>query len=60
MSLKTIPAAPTITTSISAVKNYVFPKLRDVIKDADPQAFTIVTSAQEIYGEGYTEHGGEG
>lgn len=47
------------TVIMCAVKNYVFPRLRDVIKDADPQAFTIVTSAQEIYGEGYKEHGGE-
>lgn len=47
------------TVIMCAVKNYLFPKLRDVIKDADPRAFTIVTSAQEIYGEGYKEHGEE-
>lgn len=42
-----------------AVKNVMFPRLRDVIKEVDPQAFTIVTNAQEIYGEGYKPHGGE-
>ncbi len=47
------------TIILCAVKNYLFPKLRDIIKDNDPQAFTIVTSAQEIYGEGYKQHGGE-
>lgn len=47
------------TVIMCAVKNYLFPKLRDVIKDADANAFTIVTSAQEIYGEGYKEHGGD-
>lgn len=47
------------TVVMCAVKNYLFPKLRDVIKDTDPRAFTIVTSAQEIYGEGYKEHGEE-
>ena len=35
------------------VKNYLYPRLRDIIKTEDPQAFTIVSSAQEIYGEGY-------
>ncbi|MCM1440969.1 MAG: YitT family protein [Roseburia sp.] len=41
------------TVILCAVKNIMFPKLKDVIKEVDPQAFTIVTSAQEIYGEGY-------
>lgn len=36
-----------------AVKNILFPKLRDIVKEVDPEAFTIVTSAKEIYGEGY-------
>lgn len=40
-----------------AVKNLLYPKLRDLIKQYDPRAFTIVTSAKEIYGEGYKAHG---
>lgn len=39
-----------------AVKNTMFPKLRDIIKETDPKAFTIVSSATEIYGEGYKDH----
>lgn len=39
-----------------AVKNTMFPKLRDIIKEIDPEAFTIVSSATEIYGEGYKNH----
>jgi len=44
---------------LCAVKNILFPKLRDVIRETDPRAFTIVTSAQEIYGEGYKDNGEE-
>ena len=47
------------TIIMCAVKNVMFPRLRDIIKDVDPNAFTIVTNAQEIYGEGYKPHGGE-
>lgn len=36
-----------------AIKNYAYPKLRDVVKQHDTGAFTIVSSAMEIYGEGY-------
>ena len=39
-----------------AIKSFLYPKLRDVISASDPQAFTIVTSAKEIYGEGYKDH----
>lgn len=39
-----------------ATKSFLYPKLRDVVHSADPQAFTIVTSAKEIYGEGYKNH----
>jgi len=42
-----------------AVKNFMYPRLRDVVKDIDPKAFMIVTSAKEIYGEGYKDHGDE-
>ena len=33
-----------------AVKKHSYPKLKDVIKDEDPQAFIIVSDATEIYG----------
>lgn len=42
-----------------AVKNTMFPRLLDIIKEVDPQAFTIVSSATEIYGEGYKNHDDE-
>lgn len=29
------------------------PKIEEVVKEEDPRAFTIITSATEIYGEGY-------
>lgn len=42
-----------------AIKNYLFPKLNDVVREIDPHAFTIVTSALEIYGEGYKNRSDE-
>jgi uncharacterized membrane-anchored protein YitT (DUF2179 family) len=36
-----------------AVKNIFYPKLRDAVRETDPNAFIIVSSAKEIYGEGY-------
>lgn len=39
-----------------AIKKMQYPKLRDFIHEIDPRAFTIVTSAKEIYGEGYKDH----
>ena len=39
-----------------AIKKMQYPKLCDFIHEIDPRAFTIVTSAKEIYGEGYKEH----
>ena len=39
-----------------ATKNFLYPKLRDIVHEVDSRAFTIVTSAKEIYGEGYKEH----
>ncbi len=38
-----------------AIKNFLYPKLRDIVHDIDPKAFTIVSSAKEVYGEGYKE-----
>lgn len=39
-----------------AVKKQMAPKTEDVVKEEDPQAFMIVTSATEIYGEGYKSY----
>lgn len=39
-----------------AAKNYLYPRLRDIVKEVDPGAFMIVSSAKEIYGEGYKDH----
>ena len=39
-----------------AVKNILYPKLRDIVHEIDPHAFTIVNSAKEIYGEGYKDN----
>jgi uncharacterized membrane-anchored protein YitT (DUF2179 family) len=35
------------------VKPFLYPKLRDVVYEEDKKAFLIVSSAKEIYGEGY-------
>jgi len=35
------------------VKPYLYPRLRDVVKEEDKNAFMIVSSAKEIYGQGY-------
>ncbi len=39
-----------------AVKKHLFPKLKDIVTEEDPTAFLIVSSASEIYGEGYKDH----
>lgn len=35
------------------VKKHLSPKLEEIVRQEDPKAFTIITSATEIYGEGY-------
>ncbi len=42
-----------------AVKSFLYPRLRDIVKKVDPKAFMIVSSAKEIYGEGYKPHDGD-
>lgn len=39
-----------------AVKKPMAPKTEDVVREEDPQSFMIVTSATEIYGEGYKSY----
>lgn len=38
---------------LTAVKKHMAPKTEEVVRQEDPLAFMIVTSAMEIYGEGY-------
>lgn len=38
---------------LCVVKKPLFPKAEEIVRQEDPQAFMIVTSATEIYGEGY-------
>ena len=37
------------------VKKQLAPRVEDIIQDEDPAAFMIITSANEIYGEGYKD-----
>ncbi len=36
-----------------ASKNKIFPFVKQIVREEDPQAFMIVSSAKEIYGEGF-------
>lgn len=38
---------------LCVVKKHLSPKLEEIVRQEDPKAFTIITSATEIYGEGY-------
>ena len=38
---------------LCAVKPMTFPRVRDIVKSRDPDAFMIITNAAEIFGEGY-------
>lgn len=38
---------------VCVVKPFLYPRLRDVVHEEDKHAFMIVSSAKEIYGEGY-------
>jgi len=37
------------------LKKQTAPRLEDIVKEEDPAAFLIITSANEIYGEGYKD-----
>ena len=41
------------------VKSFMCPRLRDVIKEEDKNAFLIISSAKEIYGKGYMDQNAE-
>jgi uncharacterized membrane-anchored protein YitT (DUF2179 family) len=39
-----------------ASRKHVFPKIRETVNEVDPMAFMIVSSAQEIFGEGFKNY----
>ena len=39
-----------------AMKKTVFPRAEKIVKEEDPDSFMIVTSATEIFGEGYKSY----
>jgi uncharacterized membrane-anchored protein YitT (DUF2179 family) len=41
---------------LCAAKNRVFPLVKQIVREEDPAAFMIVSSANEIYGEGFKEN----
>ena len=41
------------TVLIVVAKKHLFPKIRDIVGEIDPQSFLIASSASEIFGEGY-------
>lgn len=40
---------------LCVMKKSIYPKVEEIIKEEDPNAFLIVTHAHEIYGEGYKD-----
>ncbi len=44
---------------LCAVKKQDYPKVKDMVNKIDPSSFMIVSSAKEVYGEGYVSHGAE-
>ncbi len=43
---------------LCASKKRVFPRVKQIVREEDPGAFMIVTSANEIYGEGFKMNSG--
>lgn len=41
---------------LCAAKRHTFPRVRDIVKETDPNAFLIISSATEIFGVGYKSH----
>ena len=39
-----------------AIKKHLYPKLKDIVREADPRALMIVSGAKEIYGEDFQDH----
>lgn len=41
---------------LCAMQKHKYPRIEEIVKQIDPDAFLIVTSASEIYGEGYKSY----
>lgn len=41
---------------LCVAKKQLFPEIKHIVKTADPNAFLIVSSATDIYGEGFKDH----
>lgn len=41
---------------LCVAKKQLFPKIKEIVKQEDPSAFMIVSSASDIYGEGFKDH----
>lgn len=41
---------------LCAMRKALFPKVRNIVQQEDPEAFMIVSSATEIFGEGFKDH----
>ena len=41
---------------LCAMRKALFPKVRQIVQQEDPDAFMIVSSATEIFGEGFKDH----
>ncbi len=41
---------------LCVIRKPVYPKVEEIVKEEDPEAFLIVTDATEIYGEGYKSY----
>ena len=39
-----------------AIKKHLYPKIKSIVKEEDPEAFFIVSQANEIYGKGFKEN----
>ena len=41
---------------LAAFRKQIYQNVRQIVKEEDPGAFMIVTSATEIFGEGFRDH----
>ena len=41
---------------LCVVKKQVSPQAEEIVKQEDPESFTIITSASEVFGEGYKSY----
>jgi uncharacterized membrane-anchored protein YitT (DUF2179 family) len=44
------------TVIMCAIKKRLYPQAEDIVREEDPNAFMIVSSASEIFGEGYKSY----